>query len=137
MNAYTAIPWSPKVISQANMLQAPSLSVGPLPGDVTTQILLPRRILIARIQQVVADFFRIPEAEMKSARRARYVARPRQIAMYLARELTPKSLPDIGRYFGDRDHTTVIHAIKQVERLRKEDPDFRVDVEVLRERLEA
>src|SRR5690348_16182149 len=88
------------------------------------------RLTISRIQQVVSEFFEIPEREMRSCRRFRDVARPRQIAMYLARELTPKSLPDIGRRFGNRDHTTVIHAIKTVEHLINIDADFAADVDV-------
>ena len=77
-----------------------------------------RRISIDEIQTQVAEHYRIRKAEMTSARRAREVARPRQVAMYLSKQLTPKSLPDIGRRFGGRDHTTVIHAVKQIERLR-------------------
>ena len=79
-----------------------------------------RRISIDEIQTQVAEHYRIRKAEMTSARRAREVARPRQVAMYLSKQLTPKSLPDIGRRFGGRDHTTVIHAVKQIERLRAE-----------------
>jgi hypothetical protein len=71
-----------------------------------------RRISIDEIQTQVAEHYRIRKAEMTSARRAREVARPRQVAMYLSKQLTPKSLPDIGRRFGGRDHTTVIHAVK-------------------------
>jgi chromosomal replication initiation ATPase DnaA len=83
---------------------------------------------VAEIQEKVADSFQIPLCEMTSARRARDVARPRQVAMYLAKQLTPRSLPEIGRMFGNRDHTTVIHAIRQVERLIKLDPEFRARV---------
>lgn len=72
---------------------------------------------VADIKREVAHYFRLPLSEMTSERRARDVARPRQVAMYLAKKLTPKSLPNIGRCFGGRDHTTVIHAVKQVERL--------------------
>ena len=79
-----------------------------------------RRISIDEIQTQVAEHYRIRKAEMTSARRAREVARPRQVAMYLSKQLTPKSLPDIGRRFGGRDHTTVIHAVKQIEQLRAE-----------------
>ena len=77
-----------------------------------------RRISIDEIQTQVADHYRIRKAEMTSARRAREVARPRQVAMYLSKQLTPRSLPDIGRRFGGRDHTTVIHAVQQIEKLR-------------------
>ncbi len=81
-----------------------------------------RRISIDEIQTQVAEHYRIRKAEMTSARRAREVARPRQVAMYLSKQLTPKSLPDIGRRFGGRDHTTVIHAVRQIEKLRAATP---------------
>lgn len=90
---------------------------------------------VADIQREVAAFFHIPVAEMTSERRAREVARPRQVAMYLAKKLTPKSLPNIGRQFGGRDHTTVIHAVRQVERLIGEDEDFAEDVAICERRL--
>ena len=96
-----------------------------------------RGLTMARIQGEVSDYFDIPAYEMKSNRRSRSVARPRQIAMFLAKELTPKSLPEIGRRFGDRDHTTVIHAIRKVKELMESDPKISADVEILRERLAA
>jgi len=73
---------------------------------------------------------------MHSARRARTVARPRQVAMYLSKQLTPRSLPEIGRKFGGRDHTTVMHAVKKVEELCSEDRSFAEDVELLRRMLQ-
>ncbi len=72
---------------------------------------------------------------MHSARRARAVARPRQVAMYLAKQLTSRSLPEIGRKFGGRDHTTVMHAVKKVEQLSEFDSSFAEDVELLRRML--
>ncbi len=90
---------------------------------------------VARIQQAVASFYHIRPMEMVSQRRSREVARPRQVAMYLARELTPHSLPQIGRFFGNRDHTTVMHAIKRVEEFIALDWEFSEDVEDLRDRL--
>ena len=69
--------------------------------------------------------------------RARQVARPRQVAMYLAKTLTSRSLPDIGRRFGGRDHTTVIHAVRKIEELRQTDSQIAEDVELLRRMLEA
>ena len=96
-----------------------------------------RRLTIALIQQTVASFYDIAEMEMRSCRRSRSVARPRQVAMYLSRELTPKSLPDIGRRFGNRDHTTVIHAIKTVENLCLWDGEFAEEVDLLRGKLAA
>jgi chromosomal replication initiator protein len=96
-----------------------------------------RRISIDEIQTQVAEHYRIRKAEMTSARRAREVARPRQVAMYLSKQLTPKSLPDIGRRFGGRDHTTVIHAVKQIERLRAADAELDADIRLLTRQLEG
>jgi chromosomal replication initiator protein len=96
-----------------------------------------RRISIDEIQTQVAEHYRIRKAEMTSARRARDVARPRQVAMYLSKQLTPKSLPDIGRRFGGRDHTTVIHAVKQIEKLRASDPEIDAAVRLLTRQLEG
>jgi chromosomal replication initiator protein len=96
-----------------------------------------RRVTIDEIQKRVSDHFKIRQAEMVSARRARAVARPRQIAMYLAKQLTPRSLPEIGRRFGGRDHTTVIHAVKQIEKLRAADSEIDADVRILLRSLEG
>ncbi|OIN86327.1 MAG: chromosomal replication initiation protein DnaA [Alphaproteobacteria bacterium CG1_02_46_17] len=94
-----------------------------------------RRITIDEIQRRVAEHYNIRIADMHSSRRARAVARPRQVAMYLAKQLTARSLPEIGRKFGGRDHTTVMHAVKKVDELIAEDPSFAQDVEVLRRTL--
>ncbi len=94
-----------------------------------------RRITIDEIQRQVAEHYNVRLADMHSARRARNVARPRQVAMYLAKQLTPRSLPEIGRKFGGRDHTTVMHAVRKVEELISEDPSFAQDVEILRQAL--
>lgn len=96
-----------------------------------------RRVTIDEIQRRVSDHYRIRQAEMSSARRAREVARPRQIAMYLAKQLTPRSLPEIGRRFGGRDHTTVIHAVRQIEKLRQTDAELDADVRLLLRQLEG
>ena len=96
-----------------------------------------RRISIDEIQTQVAEHYRIRKAEMTSARRAREVARPRQVAMYLSKQLTPKSLPDIGRRFGGRDHTTVSHAVKHIEKLRASDADLDADIRLLTRQLEG
>ncbi|WP_203234650.1 chromosomal replication initiator protein DnaA [Sphingomonas solaris] len=96
-----------------------------------------RRITIDEIQRRVCDHYRIKQTEMSSARRAREVARPRQVAMYLAKQLTPRSLPEIGRRFGGRDHTTVIHAVKQIEKLRAMDAELDADVRLLTRQLEG
>jgi chromosomal replication initiator protein len=95
-----------------------------------------RRVTIEEIQKRVAEHFNIRLADMHSARRARAVARPRQVAMYLAKQLTSRSLPEIGRKFGGRDHTTVMHAVRKVEELRSADAGFNEDVELLRRMLE-
>lgn len=87
---------------------------------------------IGRIQATVCSSYGITPFILKSAVRWRKVARPRQVAMYLVRELTGHSLPNIGRHFGNRDHTTVIHAIKAVEERMASDPSYRADVEALR-----
>ena len=96
-----------------------------------------RRVTIEEIQKRVAEHFNIRVADMHSARRARAVARPRQVAMYLAKQLTQRSLPEIGRKFGGRDHTTVMHAVKKVEELRQTDRGFAESVELLRRMLET
>lgn len=96
-----------------------------------------RKVTIQEIQKRVADHYNIRVAEMSSARRARNIARPRQVAMYLAKQLTSKSLPDIGRHFGDRDHTTVMHAVSRVSELMGQDAAFAEDVELLRRMLES
>jgi len=96
-----------------------------------------RRVTIEEIQKQVASHFNIRISDMHSARRARSVARPRQVAMYLAKQLTSRSLPEIGRKFGGRDHTTVMHAVKKVEELRECDSSFAEDVELLRRMLEG
>jgi len=96
-----------------------------------------RRVTIEEIQKRVAEHFNIRIADMHSARRARSVARPRQVAMYLAKQLTARSLPEIGRKFGGRDHTTVMHAVKKVDELRDLDASFSEDVELLRRMLEG
>ncbi len=96
-----------------------------------------RRVTIEEIQKRVAEHFNIRVADMHSARRARAVARPRQIAMYLAKQLTSRSLPEIGRKFGGRDHTTVMHAVRKVDELCAADPAFSEDVDLLRRMLES
>ncbi|MBO9518386.1 MAG: chromosomal replication initiator protein DnaA [Porphyrobacter sp.] len=96
-----------------------------------------RRITIDEIQRTVCQFYRIDRAEMSSKRRARAVVRPRQVAMYLAKVLTPRSYPEIGRKFGGRDHSTVIHAVRLIEDLRQRDSDMDGDVRSLLRQLES
>ena len=96
-----------------------------------------RRVTIEEIQKRVAEHFNIRISDMHSARRSRAVARPRQVAMFLAKQLTARSLPEIGRKFGGRDHTTVMHAVKRVDELRQSDSNFAEDVELLKLMLEG
>jgi chromosomal replication initiator protein len=96
-----------------------------------------RRVTIDEIQKRVAEHYNIRLADMHSARRARAVARPRQVAMFLCKQLTPRSLPEIGRKFGGRDHTTVMHAVRKIEELRATDRTLAEDVELLRRMLET
>lgn len=95
-----------------------------------------RRVTIEEIQRKVAEHYNIRLTDMSSARRARAVARPRQVAMYLAKQLTSRSLPEIGRRFGNRDHTTVMHAVSRISELMQADATFAEDVELLRRMLE-
>lgn len=90
-----------------------------------------RRISIDDIQKQVANHYNIKVSDMHSARRSRSVARPRQVAMYLSKKLTSKSLPEIGRKFGGKDHTTVMHAVKRIEELMGSDSEIANDIELL------
>ena len=107
--------------------------------EVLRDLLRPneRRVSIEEIQKRVAAHFSIRISDMHSARRSRAIARPRQIAMYLSKQLTTRSLPEIGRKFGGRDHTTVIHAVRKIEELRAADETFSEDVNLLRQMLEG
>lgn len=95
-----------------------------------------RRVTIEEVQKKVAEHFSIRLADMHSAKRTRAVARPRQIAMFLSKLLTDKSLPEIGRQFGGRDHTTVVHALKKIDELMQSDVSMAEDVELLRRLLQ-
>jgi len=96
-----------------------------------------RKVTIEDIKRRVCDHYALRMSDLTSQRRARAVARPRQVAMFLSKMLTSKSLPEIGRAFGGRDHTTVIHAVKRIEELRATDSTLDDDVELLRRLLEA
>lgn len=91
-----------------------------------------RKISIDEIQRKVCENYGLRMADMQSARRSRNIARPRQVAMYLAKQLTSRSLPEIGRKFGGRDHTTVMHAVRKIEELSNEDPSFGDEVSLIR-----
>ena len=96
-----------------------------------------RKVTIEEIIRKVADHYNLRMSDMISARRPRTISRPRQLAMFLAKNLTSKSLPEIGRRFGGRDHTTVIHAVKKIEELKNKDLQIAEEVEILRRMLEA
>jgi chromosomal replication initiator protein len=96
-----------------------------------------RQISVENIQKTVADFFNIKVADMYSKRRPANIARPRQIAMYLAKELTQKSLPEIGELFGGRDHTTVLHAVRKIAQDRTKNPECNHELHVLEQTLKG
>ena len=96
-----------------------------------------KKVTIDDIQRKVAEYFGLKLTDLLSARRAVEVARPRQVAMYLAKKLTPRSLPEIGRRFGGRDHTTVMHAVKRIDELRAKDPELDGDVAQLTRLLDS
>ena len=96
-----------------------------------------KKLTIEEIQKKVADHYNIRLTDMHSPRRSRSVARPRQVAMYLAKSITSRSLPEIGRKFGGRDHTTVMHAVKKIEELKQEDINFNEDIELLKRLIDS
>lgn len=96
-----------------------------------------QRLTVEEIQRKVAEYFNIKMSDMVTNRRMQNIARPRQVAMYLAKQLTSKSLPEIGRKFGGRDHTTILHAVKKVQELASDDFDFANDVEILKRSLQT
>ena len=93
------------------------------------------KVDIDTIQTIVCKFYKISKNEMLSPRRSRYLVRPRQTAIYLSKMLTSKSLPEIGRSFSNRDHTTVIHSVKTIERLRKEDNELNINIDSLKNKI--
>jgi len=96
-----------------------------------------RKVTVDEIQRKVSEHYNIRLADLIGPRRYKTVARPRQIAMYLAKQLTSRSLPEIGRRFGGRDHTTVMHSVRRVEELRNEDSQIAEDIELLQRALES
>ena len=96
-----------------------------------------RRMTVDEIQKAVADHFALKQADLLCERRTRAIARPRQLAMYLAKTLTTRSYPDIGRRFGGRDHTTVLHAVRKIEQLKAEDPAMTSDIEAITRKLKG
>ena len=96
-----------------------------------------RKITVEEIQRKVSDYYNIRKSDIIGPKRLRSFARPRQVAMYLSKQLTSRSLPEIGRRFGGRDHTTVMHGVKRIEELKQTDGQIAEDVEMLRRALEA
>ena len=96
-----------------------------------------RQISVENIQKTVADFYKIKVADMYSKKRPASIARPRQIAMYLAKELTQKSLPEIGELFGGRDHTTVLHAVRKISAERQTNTELNQQLHVLEQTLKG
>ncbi|HRK71777.1 MAG TPA: helix-turn-helix domain-containing protein, partial [Micropepsaceae bacterium] len=119
-----------RIIAQATLVNRP-LSVE-MAQEVLADMLRAhdKKITIDEIMRHTADFYGMRLPDMTSERRARAVARPRQVAMYLAKRLTTRSLPEIGRKFGGRDHTTVLHAVRRIENLRS--TDSTLDDEIVR-----
>jgi chromosomal replication initiator protein len=96
----------------------------------------PKRVKIEDIQKLVASHYSVSRADILSSRRTAAVVKPRQVAMFLAKMLTPRSLPEIGRRFGGRDHTTVLHAVRKIEALLQSDPSLRDTLELLKRMLQ-
>ena len=96
-----------------------------------------RKITIEEIQRKVAEHYNIRLSDMIGPKRVRTIARPRQIAMYLAKNMTTRSFPEIGRRFGGRDHTTIMHGIRKIEELKASDSQLAEDLTLLRRLLEA
>ena len=95
----------------------------------------PKRVKIEDIQKLVATHFNVSRADILSSRRTANVVRPRQIAMYLSKALTLRSLPEIGRRFGGRDHTTVLHAVRKIDGLAAKDATLSEEIELLKRML--
>jgi len=102
-----------------------------------SRYMMGQRLTVDRIQRAVCEVFSVTPTDMVSKRRARVIARPRQVAMYLSKKLTKRSLPDIGRRFGGRDHTTVMHAVKRIDQLRADDAAFNAQIETVETLLKA
>jgi chromosomal replication initiator protein len=96
-----------------------------------------RKLTIEEIQRKVAEHFNIRLSDMIGPKRLRNIARPRQVAMYLAKQLTPRSLPEIGRRFGGRDHTTIMHGVRKIEELMSLDSQLNDDLQLLRRLLQS
>ena len=118
----TSTPIGPDLVSAIKLVfPLPSISIQSLKDLLNIS---ENKITIDSIQTLVCKFFKISKNEMLSSRRSRYLVRPRQTAIYLTKILTSKSLPEIGREFSNRDHTTIIHSVKTIEKLKEKDPEM-------------
>jgi len=124
-----------QVIAQAEFLGTPITLETIQEALSDSRYATAQRLTVDRIQRAVCEAFELTMTDMSSKRRARAVARPRQVAMYLSKTLTKRSLPDIGRRFGGRDHTTVMHAVKRITELRADDPALDAQVKALETQL--
>lgn len=120
-----------------NLKMHAQLAANPLAFRVAVETIAKRgtitpRISIEDVQKKVAEYFELDPREFRSGQRSRRVTRPRQVAMFLAREVTMRSLPEIGRRFGGRDHTTVLHACRRIASLCNEDPNFKQEIDFLK-----
>ncbi|MDC3058831.1 chromosomal replication initiator protein DnaA [Candidatus Pelagibacter sp.] len=128
-----------ELVGAINRIVSFSRIYNKLPNLAETKIILKdllnlseNNVTIDSIQTIVCKFFKISKNEMLSSRRSRYLVRPRQTAIYLTKILTTKSLPEIGREFSNRDHTTIIHSVKTIEKLREKDPSMNDNINKLR-----
>ena len=131
-----------ELVGALNRITSFSRIYNKIPSLTETKVILKdllnlseNKVTIDLIQIIVCKFFKISKNEMLSSRRSRYLVRPRQTAIYLAKLLTSKSLPEIGRAFSNRDHTTVIHSVKTIEKLRKEDNELNFNIDSLKNKI--
>ncbi len=131
-----------EVVGALNRIISFSRIYNKVPSLAETKVILKdllnmseNKVTIDLIQTIVCKFFKISKNEMLSARRSRYLVRPRQTAIYLAKLLTSKSLPEIGRSFSNRDHTTVIHSVKTIEKLKSEDKELSLNIDNLKNKI--
>ena len=131
-----------ELVGALNRIASFSKIYNKLPNLSETKVILKdllnlseNKVTIDVIQTIVCRFFKISKNEMLSARRSRYLVRPRQTAIYLSKMLTSKSLPEIGRAFSNRDHTTVIHSVKTIEKLRKDDNELNLSIDSLKNKI--
>ena len=131
-----------ELVGAINRIVSFSRIYGKVPNISETKVILKdllnlseNKITVDLIQSIVCKFFKISKNEMLSSRRSRYLVRPRQVAIYLTKILTSKSLPEIGREFSNRDHTTIIHSVKTIEKLKKEDNDLNINIDNLKNKI--